>query len=202
MSAAFTAAMFLAALSQEVRTQYEQDPERIAIIAIAAERAQSEMTTKWRHLPNELSGAIVAGIITESGARADIHDGTRRGLDGDICIMQIHRGNGNWKKFVTAFDQLAGHSVASTKLCILTGITTLSRGLNYCLNRNYKTNWGQAMWTMYRFGHKCWLADDAYKRTGLMNKIAWTKWEPTDEHRALIKAALERATEPRGSVQQ
>lgn len=185
--------MFLAALAHEVPTQYAQDPARLANIAVAAELAQTELASKWARSPRELSGSILTAIITESGARRDVHDGSRRSRTRDICIMQINPGNGHWKKFATSFEQLAGTSVEATKRCIMVGITTLSGGLRRCLRRNYKTNWAQAMWTMYGFGHKCWLWKHAYKRAALGNKISRTKWKPTDEHRKLTKDALTKA---------
>lgn len=184
--------MFLAALANEVPTQYAKDPERIANIALAAELAQSELGSKWARSSRELSGSVLTAIITESGARRDVHDGSKRSRTRDICIMQINQGNGHWKKHATSFEQLAGTSVEATKRCIMVGITTLSSGLRYCLNRNYKTNWAQAMWTIYGYGHKCWLWAHAYKRAALANKIAWTKWEPTEEHRRLIVDARDR----------
>lgn len=188
-AAAFTAAVYLAAIAGTLTTRYESDPDRMALIAVAAEQAQAELLEGWAYPPRELAGAVLTAIIHESGAARGVHDGSIVSKTNDVCIMQINPRNWNWKDYVDEHGELAGLDLESTRNCISVGIATMIKGSNYCRRRRYYTNWRQAMWTMYAFGSKCWLSSSAYERASLQSRIASTDWQPTEEHHRLVAAA-------------
>lgn len=162
---------------------------RIATIAVAAEDVTAEVMAekRWPSSEDELSAAIAAGIIEESGLLRTVHSGTLRGKAGEICIMQLHPKNTFWKEF--EFESLGGTDYASTRRCLLSGAHTLQWGARRCLARHYKTYWRQAMWSAYHLGGACWASPHRFKRAALQVRIASTRWEVTDRHRDLISEA-------------
>jgi hypothetical protein len=181
----FTAAKFLAALCAQLPTQCEQDGPRMANIAVAAEQAQTELAPKWRRNGKLMSAAIITAIVNESGGKRGVHDGTVRSRTRDICLMQINPGNGTWKKHSPSFEQLAGTSVEATTRCILTGLHTLISSDRHCQRHHYKTNWAEAMWSVYGNGHHCWKTRSRFKRANMTKRIAWSNPTPTREHERL-----------------
>lgn len=188
-TAAFTAAMYMAIFASELPTEYNKDPARFATIALAAEQVVEEQLPTWRRNPNELGAAVVTAMVFESGGWRSVHEGTRLGPTGDICLMQIHPGNGTWKRYAKAFSDLAGLGLEATKRCISTGARTLVTSLRHCHRKRYFKNWDKAMWSVYATGHNCWKSKQRFKRAAYARKIAWSKWEPTDEQKWMVQAA-------------
>ena len=186
----FTAVIFMAVFAAMKPSVYEKSPERVAVISVAAERAQEKLLPHWRRAPELLGGSIATAAIKESGLMEDTHSGERRGRAKEICLVQIHPTNRIWKRWAPSFESLAGVDLLSTERCLLSGGQTLVLSLNYCHKRRFYTNWAQAMWTKYHYGNRCWLSPHAHGRTALMNKIAWTKWEPTEEAQRMIDDVL------------
>lgn len=187
---AFTAAMFLAALAHEVPTQYEQDPERLATVAVAFELEQRALLPTWTKLKRperELGAAVLTAMREESGLKLAVHDGSKRSRTRDICLMQINPGNPTWKKYAPSFEHLAGVGLAATRLCVATGMATLVAGVSYCLAHRYYTNWRQAMWSAYALG-RCWISRSAFKRAALQQRLASHDWQPTPRMRQLVEA--------------
>jgi hypothetical protein len=178
---AFTEVTFLVMLAHEMPGEYAKDPERFAVIAMAAKAAQDELLPSWHRDPRLLGAAIATGIRKESGGWESVHDGSLNGKAGEICLMQIHPTNTRWKHWAPSFEALAGVDLQATTWCLLTGGKSLISAASYCMARNYRRNWAPAMWTMYHYGDRCWLSPEAKARTALMNRLAYTDWKPTDE---------------------
>ena len=197
MSNVFTAAMYLAAIAHEMPEQYEQDPERMALIAVAAEHVQTEQLESWRAHPKQLAGALVTALLYESRAARKVHSGEVLGPTGDICLMQIHPSNGTWRQYADSFRQLAGLSYEATVRCINTGVRTLVTSLNYCASRGYTgKRWAKAMWSKYAFGRKCWLYKQAPARAARTERVAWQEWRPTQEMHDLVEDVREALRTP------
>lgn len=182
MTSAWTAAVFLAALAHAVPSQYKKEPHRIATIAVAAELAQTELLKRWPYASQELGGAFVTAIVFESAALRSVHAGTLRSRTGDLCLVQINRRNPAWRKYVTEFDELGGVDLESTMKCLLVGGESLIRAARYCRAKRYFTNWRRALWTAYATGSVCWGYRGAIPRSAHHQRMAWTKWQPTEEH--------------------
>lgn len=190
LSGAFTAAMFLALFASERPNEFAKAPERLATAALAAEQAQAQQQGKWRHGAPQLSAAIATVVLEESGLAADVHSGAKRGKAGEVCLVQIHPKNPQWR-FVGApsFESLAGTDLQATTWCLATGVHALVFAEGYCAARRYKRNWQKAMFTLYHLGGKCWVSPVANKRTKLMNRLSATKWVPTPEQVELVQRA-------------
>jgi hypothetical protein len=184
---AFTALAFLAALASERPAEFRHDPERIATIAIAAERAQSATIASWRRHPRLLGASMIATSIGESGLTNEIHMGAVRGGEGEICLMQIHPVNALWKRW-GEFENLAGVEIELTAHCLVTGAETLIGFDRYC-SRKGNRDWLRRMFSGYS-GASCRVTELATNRAALTNRIAWTNWQPTDSHRQAIAWAL------------
>ena len=186
----FTAVIYLAIFAQERPREYNAAPERLAVVAVAAERTQAALLPKWRHSPAQFAGALTSAIIHESGLDAKVHSGENH--RNGHCLTQIHHTNRIWERVgAPSYDALLGTDLQATIWCLSTGALSLIYGVNHCHKRHYFTHWQRAMWTMYATGHRCapW-SRQSNKRTYLQNKIAHTKWVPTIEHHRLIQDVL------------
>jgi hypothetical protein len=174
---AFTAAAFLAALAHERPAAYRADPDRVATVAQAAECAQSALMAQWHRHPRLFGALILEGILAESSLDSRVHSGDRRGLAGEVCLMQIGVSNGYWQTWAESREELAGVEVEPTTRCILSGIETLLAADRYCSTRNPKRNWLQMTWQHYRTGYSCHMTKTGKDRASETNRLAWTDWE-------------------------
>lgn len=193
-AAGYTAEEYIAIFANKAPKEYAKNPERIARVALGAEKA--ELKLRLRFPQRALLGAILAATsLKESGLWESVHDGSRRGPSGEICLMQIHPVNTQWKAWAPSFESLAGTTVAATELCFLAGGQSLTSALNRCWARKYHKNWLEAMFTSYHYSAKCWLSPHAHERARFVRGIAATKWAATDEQRAILKTQVQ-AAEP------
>ena len=183
----FTAVTFLVALAHEAPVVYAQDPNRIAVIAVAAERAQSEILPQWERHARLLGAGIIVAALSESRLDASVHAGSRRGLQGEICLTQIHPINASWRTYAPSFEALAGIDIESTSWCLATGARTLMSMDRRCHMNGYRSHWLASMWTAYQFGGRCRPSDEGRKRASLTNRIAWTDWRATPDQVRLIE---------------
>jgi hypothetical protein len=184
----FTAMTFLAVFASERPAEFRRDPERIATIAIAAERAQSALIATWRRSPRLLGASMAATVLEESWLVEAVHDGTRRSQTGDTCLMQVSPVNERWQRWGT-IDALAGIDLAPTTRCLLAGTNTLIDYDRYCSRRKQGGDWLRRMVSGYA-GTSCKVTELATKRAQLTNRIAWTNWQPTESHRQAIAWTL------------
>lgn len=192
---ALAAAGFLALYAHEVPRVYAENPERVAVVAVASEQAQAVLLPTWPRYnkkgsvtPRSLSAAIAAVVIEESGLDVAVHGGSKRGLAGEVCLMQIHPSNPQWQRHgAPSFDALGGTDLQATTWCILAGGQSLLSSLNYCWRKRFWSNWAQAMFTSYHLGHSCWLSPGAYRRTGYMRRLAAQSWDATPEQTELVE---------------
>jgi hypothetical protein len=112
----FTELTFLALFASERPREFARNPERVAAVAIAAERAHSAMIAQWPHHPRLLGGVIAWAILAESGIDEAVHDGSKLGLAGEVCLMQISPGNGLWQGITESREALAGVAIHETSL--------------------------------------------------------------------------------------
>lgn len=188
MTGAFTAGAFLALFAHEEPAVYAADPGRVARVAIAAEQAQQPYLELWPQSDRSLGASVSAAIILESHLAESIHDGSKRGRAGEVCLVQINPINAMWKRVASTFDSLAGTGVEATVRCLRAGIETMQFGVRWCLKRHYKTNWIRAMWTFYRWGDRCWQSGAATERTKLTQRLLAAHWKPTKEMLAVLES--------------
>ena len=189
----WTAATLLAAFQSLAPAEYAKDPPRFATIAVAGESVVAEYGQRFVKGPRMLGAAVATAIRKESAFWLDVHDGSRVGPSGEVCLVQIHPSNPHWQRVGAPLrEALAGTDYESTRWCLATGAVSLSSALSHCWAQRFWKNWAQAMWTQYHYGNRCWLSPHAYKRTAMMRRIAYTRWEPTQEHRRLVAEARER----------
>jgi hypothetical protein len=184
---AFTSLTFLVALAHERPAIYRADPERVAVVAVAAERAQSALIAQWHRHPRMLGALVLEGILAESSLDVRVHSGERLGLAGEVCLMQIGVSNPLWMPYADSREALAGLDVESTTACILTGIETLIAADRACSTRHPRRNWLQMTWQRYRTGYSCRITETGKLRARETNRLAWTDWQPTDEQREIIE---------------
>lgn len=155
-----------------VPTEDPAEIERYGTLAAATEIVSLELAPRWRGPPNEFVPAIVTAMWFQARFPRDVHEGSRLGAGGARCVMDIDPANGVWKRHAARFEDLTGLSLGNTVQCIRTGAEMLVHSLNRCLKRNYRTNWREAMWSVYANGHKCWLHWEAKARARKMRAIA------------------------------
>lgn len=164
-----TPAAILAILATSAPKQFEENPERFAVIAVAAHTAVETVNPRWKRGDKLLLAAILTAAQQESGFQEEIQSGKKRGKAGEICMMQIHPSNSAWKDAgAPSFSALGGIDLKSTTYCLTAGAISLTRSANYCTARNYRKNWIPAMWTSYHYGGRCWISPHAYTRTSIM----------------------------------
>jgi hypothetical protein len=185
----FTALTFLTAFAHERPRQFRDAPERIAMVAIATEVAQADVMARWHHHPRMLGAVIIEAILAESGLDQDVHSGLRRGRAGEICLMQIAPVNIAWQPFSDSFDALAGVEFEPTSECIMAGVKTLLAADLRCTRKHPKGNWVRVLWTGYQYSAYCFGGKYAKERERETNRIAWTRWEPKDQHIDALDAA-------------
>lgn len=187
-----TAVAILAALAAQRPTEYRDDPQRIATIAVAIEESsESEF----------IRGALATAAIKESGLWRSVHTGERRGRAGEICLVQIHPVNIRWKRTTApSFEALAGTGLEATRWCFQTAAMHLAEGVRYCRKRRYIRNLVPAMWTFYHVS-KCWLSPHAFERAALQSKISSTRWVVTPEHERLVAAVRHHAQHEASEVE-
>ena len=192
----------LAAL-MEITSPKAADLPRLATVAIAAEDVTREVFDKkgWPSSQDELSAAIVTGIINESWGREDIHSGALRGKAGEVCLMQIHPTNAFWAELTGGdFDALGGTDYESTRLCLTAGARTLRWGARRCLAQHYRTYWREAMWSAYHLGGACWASPHRFKRARMQSRIVSTSWQISPEVVDLISKARARRESEKGKA--
>lgn len=177
----FTAATFLALFASERPAEFRHDPERIAVIAIAAERAQSDQMASWRRHPRMLGATLATVVLFESNLREDVHSGTTRSATDDVCLVQVNRTNTLWAHWAPSRDALAGIDIEPTTDCLGTGFQTLITWDRYCSKRKPRRNWLEAMLSGYA-GDRCHPSKSSKLRAREANRLAWTNWQPTDSH--------------------
>lgn len=182
---AYSAGEYIALFATELPDVYAANPGRVARVAVGAERAEAKLRARFRR-PNMLGPTLATIAIKESRLAESVHDGSRRGRAGEICLTQIHPVNTQWKPWAPAFESLAGTDVEATERCFLAAAQSLTFALSYCHKRRYYRNWAKAMFSAYHYGGKCWLSPHAGERTALMLRLASTKWTPTKEQIELL----------------
>jgi len=184
----FTSLTFLALFASERPAEFRHDPERIATIAIAAERAQSAVIAQWHRHPRLLGAALAVTVLRESNLLEGVHSGEVRGPTDDVCLVQINRGNTIWRNWAESRDALAGLDIVPTSACLGAGLETLMAMDRYCAQRP-RRNWLAQMFSGYA-GTRCRLTGDALSRAAETNRLAWTDWQPTDAHAQAVAWAL------------
>jgi hypothetical protein len=185
----FTAATFLALFASERPQEFRHDPERIATIALAAERVQSDQMASWRRHPRMLGATLATVVLFESNLREDVHSGATRSRTGATCLAQINPTNPLWKQWANSLDDLAGIDLAPTAWYLGTGIETLVAWDQFCSKRHPRRNWLEAMLSGYA-GDRCHVSKDSKRRAKEANRLAWTNWKPTDSHLQAIAWVL------------
>jgi hypothetical protein len=185
----FTAITFLTLFASERPAEFRHDPERIAVVAIAAERAQSDLMAQWHRHPRMLGATLATVVLFESGLRENVHSGATRSSTDDVCLVQINHTNQLWRGRVETREDLAGVDLLPTSWCLATGIETLIAWDQYCSKRHPKRNWLEAMLSGYA-GDRCHVSKDSTMRAREANRLAWTNWQPIESHMRAIAWAL------------
>lgn len=191
-----TAAVFLAALVALFPPKDDSEEwRRYANTAVAAETAVAEQVERgWHRSPKQLGASLLTALRFEAGGLDhDVHSGanTRNGF----CLTQIHRSNGRWKDEVDDPRELTGTDYVSTLKCFRVATRTLAGSLRYCLVPSkrqkdvYRTNWRQAMWSVWGTGHKCWLSRTAWKRAKYQQDVESRRFEPDARMLELVAVA-------------
>ena len=156
-------------------------PARLADIAVGVSRETDRAVDGglWPAKAQRWLAAAAMVTAAEEGwwFRSDVHSGRKLADHGQtICFMGIHLGNpkayGVSKPNRKAWRILGGLDPASTARCSWGGISSLARARRICLRQHYRTNWLQAMFTLYATGNRCWLWKGAHRRAGRTARLA------------------------------
>jgi hypothetical protein len=184
---AFTAASFLALFATQEPAVYRDNPERVAVIAVASERAQADLMPHWTRHPRLLGASLAVVALGESHLAESVHDGSRRGAVGEACLAQVHPINGHWRPYAASFEGLVGVGIDETTDCLSTGLATLVAADQQCTRQGYRTHWLSAMMTAYQFGGRCRPSKTGRERAEKANRWAWQEWTPTAEMTELVE---------------
>jgi len=166
-------AVYLAFLAAFIAIRAPASPEemqRYQTTAAAAEIVHMELLPRWQRSARQLMAAMVTIVDFESDMLLKVHDGSIRGKAGEICLAQIHRANGLWKRHAAKFEDLAGVTLGHTVQCFRTMADTLVHSLNLALKHRYLTYWREATFSAYHVS-KPWKSPERWKRARAMR--AW-----------------------------
>lgn len=190
MLPAFTAMTFVTVFATEEPFVFRHDPERVAAVAIAAERAQSTLMATWHRQPRMLGAELSVAILRESHLDERVHSGDRRGAVGETCLMQVLPSNQRWDQWSDSLEGIVGTEIGPTTACLLTGLSTLIDADRACSSRYPRRNWLRMTWAAYASGSCVGASDISRSREKLTNRIAWTNWQPTESHRQALAWAM------------
>ena len=109
------------------------DEPRMRVIAESIDQVVIEFTPRWQRSSVWLRAMLITNAHYNGNFAESVHDGTKRGPGGDICIADINPGNPLWKRHADSFESLAGTDSESTLRCLRVGAETLVVSLNHCL---------------------------------------------------------------------